>query len=109
MRCVGSGFPAAWRYDGVDQAGVPKGPLVFDVELIAIDGEVARVGRPESASVMPFLPLDAPARAGAFQLVATLGPASVSLAPHWRWPAPRPSASTPLISMPEDCRTRSLG
>ncbi len=31
---------------------------------------------------MPFLPLDAPARAGAFQLVATIGPASVSLAPQ---------------------------
>ena len=31
---------------------------------------------------MPFLPLDAPARAGAFQLVATIGPASVSLAPR---------------------------
>jgi pyruvate kinase len=29
---------------------------------------------------MPFLPLDAPARAGAFQLVATIGPASASLA-----------------------------
>ena len=28
---------------------------------------------------MPFLPLDAPARAGAFQLVATLGPASMPL------------------------------
>jgi pyruvate kinase len=28
---------------------------------------------------MPFVPLDAPARAGAFQLVATLGPASMSL------------------------------
>jgi pyruvate kinase len=31
---------------------------------------------------MPFLPLDAPACAGAFQLVATIGPASVSLAPQ---------------------------
>jgi len=31
---------------------------------------------------MPFLPLDAPARAGAFQLVATIGPASASLAPQ---------------------------
>jgi pyruvate kinase len=31
---------------------------------------------------MPFLPLDAPARAGAFQLVATLGPASALLAPQ---------------------------
>jgi len=29
---------------------------------------------------MPFLPLDAPGRAGAFQLVATIGPASASLA-----------------------------
>jgi pyruvate kinase len=31
---------------------------------------------------MSFLPLDAPARAGAFQLVATIGPASASLAPR---------------------------
>jgi pyruvate kinase len=31
---------------------------------------------------MPFLPLDAPARAGAFQLVATIGPASTSVAPQ---------------------------
>ncbi len=31
---------------------------------------------------MPFLPLDAPASAGAFQLVATIGPASTSLAPQ---------------------------
>ena len=31
---------------------------------------------------MPFLPLDAPASAGAFQLVATIGPASASLAPQ---------------------------
>lgn len=29
--------PGHLGYDGVDQAGVPKGPLVFDVELIAID------------------------------------------------------------------------
>jgi FKBP-type peptidyl-prolyl cis-trans isomerase len=31
--------PGHLGYDGVDQAGVPKGPLVFDVELIAIDGK----------------------------------------------------------------------
>ena len=31
---------------------------------------------------MPFLPLDAPAAAGAFQLVATIGPASLSLTPQ---------------------------
>jgi pyruvate kinase len=31
---------------------------------------------------MPFLPLDAPASAGAFQLIATIGPASASVAPQ---------------------------
>jgi FKBP-type peptidyl-prolyl cis-trans isomerase len=29
-------IPGHLAYDGVDQAGVPRGPLVFDVELIAI-------------------------------------------------------------------------
>jgi FKBP-type peptidyl-prolyl cis-trans isomerase len=32
-------IPGRLAYDGVDQAGVPKGPLVFDVELIAIGGK----------------------------------------------------------------------
>jgi len=32
-------IPGRLAYDGVDQAGVPRGPLVFDVELIAIDGK----------------------------------------------------------------------
>ena len=32
-------IPGRLAYDGVDQAGVPKGPLVFDVELIAIDSK----------------------------------------------------------------------
>ena len=32
-------IPGRLAYDGVDQAGVPKGPLVFDVELIAISGK----------------------------------------------------------------------
>jgi peptidylprolyl isomerase len=29
-------IPGHLAYDGVDQAGVPRGPLVFDIELIAI-------------------------------------------------------------------------
>jgi peptidylprolyl isomerase len=32
-------IPGRLAYDGVDQAGVPKGALVFDVELIAIDSK----------------------------------------------------------------------
>jgi peptidylprolyl isomerase len=32
-------IPGRLAYDGVDQEGVPKGPLVFDVELIAIDAK----------------------------------------------------------------------
>jgi FKBP-type peptidyl-prolyl cis-trans isomerase len=32
-------IPGRLAYDGVDQAGVPKGALVFDVELIAIEGK----------------------------------------------------------------------
>jgi peptidylprolyl isomerase len=32
-------IPGHLAYDGVDQAGVPRGPLVFDIELIAIDGK----------------------------------------------------------------------
>ncbi len=32
-------IPGRLAYDGVDQAGVPKGPLVFDVELISINGK----------------------------------------------------------------------
>jgi FKBP-type peptidyl-prolyl cis-trans isomerase len=32
-------IPGRLAYDGVDQAGVPRGPLVFDIELIAIDAK----------------------------------------------------------------------
>jgi peptidylprolyl isomerase len=32
-------IPGHLAYDSVDQAGVPRGPLVFDIELIAIDGK----------------------------------------------------------------------
>ena len=32
-------IPGRLAYDGVDQPGVPKGALVFDIELIAIDAK----------------------------------------------------------------------
>jgi peptidylprolyl isomerase len=32
-------IPGRLAYDGVDQPGVPKGPLVFEIELIAIEGK----------------------------------------------------------------------
>jgi FKBP-type peptidyl-prolyl cis-trans isomerase len=32
-------IPGRLAYDGVEQAGVPKGALVFDIELIAIDSK----------------------------------------------------------------------